>query len=126
MPAIALVCHLADGPGAEIECVSIGAARRAIAWCAYLEAHADRVYSLANDNAWLDGEIVRRIQTGKLAGSIKLRKIQRALPDSVKADDVAAACEVLEEHGWLVLEPVKPKIGRPYIVAHINPRGASS
>lgn len=123
MPALALVCHLADAVGNENEPVSAAAAERAMKWCDFLDAHAERVYSLVNDGAWLDAELVRRIEVGKLAGTVKLRDIQRTLSDEVKADDVAASCEVLEEHGWLRLVKVQPKTGRPSLIVHVNPRG---
>ncbi len=126
LPAIALVCHIASRPGAEDEPVSWDAAERARAWCAYLDAHADRIYALAGDNGYIEGEIVRRIEKGKAtkgkpSGSIKVRDLHRSLPGDPKIDRVQAACEQLEEHGWLRLEEVQPKIGRPHWIAHINP-----
>jgi hypothetical protein len=125
MPAIALVCHLASGPGSEDQPVSLAATERAMAWCRYLDAHAERVYSMASDGAWLDEEIVRRIQTGKIKGAVRVRDIRRGFPRTVKTEDVECSCEVLAEQGWLVLEEVKPKVGRPSLVAHINPKGAA-
>ncbi len=91
-----------------------------------LDAHADRVYSMARCR--VDR---RRDRAADPAGKIKpgvipVRDIQRMLPGSVKAAEVEAACEVLEEHGWLVLEEVrKASRGRPSLVAHINPKGAA-
>jgi hypothetical protein len=128
MPAIALVCHLASGPGAEDAPVTVAATERAVAWCTYLDAHAERVYSMARDAGWVDAEIVRRIETGKIKpGTIALRDIQRMLPRSVKSVEVEQSCEVLEEHGWLVLEEVKKAgRGRPSLMAHINPKGAAA
>lgn len=122
MPAIALICHVASRPGAENEQVTIEATERARAWCAYLDAHADRVYALASDNGWIESELVRRIEAGKLVGTITLRKIQRTLPGDPKADHVHAACEALEELGWLTLGETKGA-GRPSPIAHINPLG---
>lgn len=128
MPALALVCHLASGPGTECTPVSLAATERAVALCAYLDAHAERVYSMARDAGWIDAEIVRKIEAGKIKpGVIAVRDIQRMLPRFVKSAEVEAACEVLEEHGWLVLEEVKkPGRGRPSLVAHINPKGAAA
>jgi putative DNA primase/helicase len=125
MPALALVCHLADGPGTESTAVTIAATKRAVAWCEYLDAHADRIYSMARDSAWVDAEIARRIETGKIKpGMIHLREIQRMLPRSVKSTEVEAACEALEDLGWLTLEEVKRpgRAGRPSLMAHINPK----
>jgi putative DNA primase/helicase len=47
MPAIALVYHLASGPGCENTPITALAAQTAIRWCEYLEHHARRVYSIA-------------------------------------------------------------------------------
>jgi Protein of unknown function (DUF3987)/DnaB-like helicase N terminal domain len=44
MPSLALLSHLADSPGRPGP-VSLEAAKRAAAWCEYLEAHARRLYS---------------------------------------------------------------------------------
>jgi hypothetical protein len=126
MPAIALMLHLASGPGTENEPVSAWAARTAIEWCTYLGSHAIRVYGIAaNPYRVVANAIADRITAGKFAGTVTRRHIQHAL-DAYEAKDVADAVELLEELGWLRTREVRKgkgsRGGAPSVEVDINPR----
>lgn len=128
MPAIALVLHLASGPGLENEPVSAWAAKTAIEWCTYLGSHAIRVYSIAADPAHAIARVIAdRIAAGKWTGTVKRREIQRSL-DVYAAKDIAAAVELLEDLGWLRIGEVRGggEGGAPSAVVEINPMAVSS
>lgn len=122
MPALALVCHLASGPGTENEDVTLFAAQRAAAWCEYLEAHALRVYALA-DSPVLEAQIIERIESGALRGKdLSLTTVRRRFWQKVPAAEFEDACKVLEELGWLVLNEAKGGgRGRPPVLVSFNP-----
>lgn len=125
MPAIALVCHLASGPGHENTPITAWAAQTAITWCEYLEHHARRVYSIAADPARAVAKLIEaRIIDGRLTGVVKQRVIQREL-GAYEAKDVRDAIELLEDLGWLRcdVERSGSKGGRPSPVVIVNPRG---
>jgi putative DNA primase/helicase len=54
-PSLALLCHLIDNP--QGGAVSEESTLRALAWCEYLESHAQRLYSQAHSP-----EVVSAIQ----------------------------------------------------------------
>lgn len=122
MPALALVWHLASCEGNENQSVSLIAAQRAAQWCAYLAAHAERVYSLANDSSSVERKLIDRIESGELATKVPMSNIRRRWFQSVRSHDFEEACERLQSYGWLVLEPMPSgKPGRPPMMVTINP-----
>jgi hypothetical protein len=125
MPAIALVCHLASGPGHEDAPITAWAAQTAITWCEYLEHHARRVYSIAADPSRAVAKLIEdRIVDGRLSGVIKQRVIQRQL-GNYEAKDVHDAVDLLEDLGWLRSATVKPgsRGGRSSMEVIVNPKG---
>lgn len=125
MPAIALVCHLASGPGHENLPITASAAQTAITWCEYLEHHARRIYAIAADPCRAVAKLIEaRILDGRLSGTVKQRTIQRQLVDHEPAV-VHDALGLLEDLGWLRLDMERPgsKGGRPSRVVIVNPRG---
>ena len=126
MPSLALVFHLvsivhgtAEGTGK----VGAEAARRAIAWCEYLETHARRLYASAEDAA-LEGAraLLRRIRKRDVRDGCTLREVYRGHEWSRLStpEEVNAAAAVLEEHGWLRVEKV-PTNGRPTVRIRLHP-----
>jgi putative DNA primase/helicase len=124
MPSLALLFHLlevvdgrASGP------VSKPAAVMAVAWCDFLEAHAQRIYQAVTEHALFAARaLAKRIQEGGLSSPFTTRDVYRngwtGLSDP---DDVKAAAEVLEDWGWIRSERVLTS-GRPRSQYHINPQ----
>src|SRR5215212_2928860 len=99
-------------------------ALRAAAWCEYLESHAMRVYSPTLDVATVAAKtLLDRIEAGDVSHGAKVREIyNRQWAGLATRDEVAAAIEILEEHGWARRATIKPKGGgRPSEVMHIHP-----
>jgi putative DNA primase/helicase len=126
MPALALILHVVDcldmrtgGP------VSEQAARRAVAWCTYLEAHARRVYqtitALTITTATL---LAAKLSRGELPSPFRARTVLRkgwtGLSDMEAID---LALDLLEELYWVrrVDVPATVKGGRPTAEYLVNP-----
>jgi hypothetical protein len=124
MPSIALICHLCDAKQLDSP-VTLEAARRAAAWCEFLESHARRVYfavtSRIESAARLLGE---KIQQGKLSNAFSARDAYRpqwtGLSDS---KDVKEALDLLEDIGWIKGDLVTPEGGgRSTMHYQVNPK----
>ncbi|MDS4054983.1 YfjI family protein [Accumulibacter sp.] len=109
--ALALLFHLIEraeairqghAPGP----VSLAAAQRAAGWCAYLEAHARRIFALGQTlQSQAAGELARRIEAGALAGieSFTARDVYRKQWHLLNdAEIVGDALNELVEAGWLL------------------------
>jgi hypothetical protein len=99
-------------------------AMRAAAWCDYLESHATRIYSPTLDVATVAAKsLLDRIDLGDVEHGAKVREIYRNQWSSLTTpEEVAAAIDVLVEHGWTRRATVKPKGGgRPSEVLHVHP-----
>ncbi len=124
MPALALLCSLADG---HTEAVPLASANRAAAWCEYLEPHARRIYAskLAPEMAAAQ-TLSRKLKSGwhKMDGSFTLRDAYRTQWSGLTTPDEArAALHVLCEYEWLRKVQVTPDgAGRPSETYRINPR----
>jgi hypothetical protein len=111
MPSLALVFHLiesVDGTG-EGGAVSLRPALQAAAWCEYLETHATRLYSSA-ENPAMEGAraLLERIRKGDVSDDDSTRSVYRKHWARLStSDEVQNACGVLEEFGWLRLETAK-------------------
>lgn len=123
MPKLALICHLASGPGAENQRIPIHAAKQAALWCDYLEKHAERVYAMKDRS--IEQLIVEKIKSGRLTGELGVRDLHRRYFDQRdrKTEDVRSALEELEHLGWVRLHTQQTG-GRPRDIAVINPMGA--
>ena len=126
-PALALIFHLvscaADGTRGE---VNRTAALRAVAWCAFLEAHARRCYGLLKDDGLRAAQaLVRKVERGELEDGFTLRDVRRNGWHNLKADDaIRAALEWLEDENWLRGEEIGgtgPGGGRRTTRYRINP-----
>jgi putative DNA primase/helicase len=125
MPSLALLFHLIDvAAGATPAPVSLESARRAAAWCDYLEAHARRIYQGAFDG---DPEPAQRLGErlkASLPDPFTVRQVvQKGWTGLTTTEDVERAVAILEEHDWLrrVEVPPGPEGGRPRQEIHINP-----
>ena len=120
VPALALICHLADGRTGP---VCLGAVEKAIAWAAYLETHALRCYGAAiQAEVATARSILARIKKGDLpADRFSSRDVWR--PNwSGLADrsQVNQALEYLVSMDWLLPETI-PTQGRDATIYRLNP-----
>ncbi len=126
-PALALIFHLVDWAAHGV-CgpVSDEAARRAAAWCEYLEAHARRCYGLLKDDGLRAAQALAvKLQRGTLADGFTLRDVRRNQWRNLTADDaIQAALDWLEDEDWLrseVTGGAGPGTGRRTVRYTINP-----
>jgi hypothetical protein len=111
MPSLALLFQLiefVDGSG-EVGAVERKAALQAAAWCEYLESHAARLYSSA-ENPAMEGAraLLDRIRKGEVHDSDSTRSVYRRHWAKLSTpEEVNSAAGVLEEFGWLRLEVAK-------------------
>jgi hypothetical protein len=104
--------------------VGAESALRAAIWCDFLEGHAMRLYHPALMAPTLTASaLLERIEGGDVAHGMKTRDIWRkGWQDLATAEDLRRAVEVLEEHGWVRREMVKPPGGgRPSEHLHVHP-----
>ena len=124
MPALALLFALTDG---HTDAVPMESAKRAAAWCEYLEPHARRVYAskLAPELAAAQ-TLARKLKGGwqSTAGSFTVRDVYRPQWTGLNSPDEArAALLVLTEYGWVRKEQTTTEgAGRPTEIYRINPR----
>ena len=114
-PALALVCHLADG---ETGPVSLEALTRALAWVEYLTTHAARVYDglLRRDQSSAQA-LGAKIKAGALGARFSLR----AVSNQGWSGLCGPAVDVLCDHDWLRAERRETQ-GRTAVEYLINPR----
>lgn len=123
MPALALLFHLLDIVSQrETGGVSLASARRAAAWCEFLELHARKVYH-PEVNAGVDAAhaLVKKIASGAVIDGHPVRDIYRAQWSGLATSDrVYAALDLLSDLGWLRLE-TRATNGRPSEVVRLHP-----
>ena len=121
VPAVALVCALADE---EAE-VSEASLLRALAWAEYLESHAERVYA-AGTVMDLDGAValLAKIRAGAVKDGFKPADVYlKGWSNLATPKDVGAAARILCDLGHLRRDetPPGPGGGRPSVTYQINP-----
>jgi putative DNA primase/helicase len=130
MPTLALIGHLIDGvAGGPTGPVSGGAAARAVAWCAYLQGHARRLYASVTDRAQVAAaRLAAQLTHGRLPSPFTARDVYRnEWTGLTEPRVVQGALAYLEELGWLRSEAVRiPDGGRPSVRFHPNPRLAAA
>jgi putative DNA primase/helicase len=124
MPSLALVFQLiefVDGSG-EGGVVGLRATLQAAAWCEYLETHARRLYSSAENPAVEEARaLLERIRKGDVHDGDPTRSVYRRHWTKLSTpEEVSNACQVLEEYGWLRVEAVKTS-GRSTTRLHLHP-----
>ena len=111
LPSLALIFQLieyVDGPD-EVGAVGLRAALQAAAWCEYLETHAARLYSSA-ENPAMEGAraLLDRFRKGDVSDGDSTRSVYRRHWSKLSTpEEVSSACSVLEEFGWLRIQAVK-------------------
>jgi hypothetical protein len=124
--SLALIFEVIDYIGGESngKAVRKSSALRAAAWCEYLESHAMRIYSPTLDVATVAAKtLLDRIGVGDVEHGTKVREVYNHQWSGLATrEEVTAAIEVLEGHGWLRRATIKPKGGgRPSEVIHVHP-----
>ena len=121
VPSLALLFHLADEPDGGP--VTESALLRALDWAKYLESHARRIYgSIALASLGAAHRLAAKIRDGAVNDGFTLRDVYRnGWSGLTDRKQVAAAVDVLTDHGWLQVEEI-PTDGRPATVYRINPR----
>jgi hypothetical protein len=126
MPKLAGLIHLGEGETGEL--VGLDSARRAAAWCDYLESHARRVYSAALTPETLAAlALAEKIQSGRavLDGVLTVRDVyQKRWQGLDTPEAVKAAVDVLADHDWLRQIPGDggAQGGRPSLRYEANPK----
>ena len=125
MPSLALLFHLVDcverGTGGP---VSAAAAERAVAWCAYLEPHARRVYESVTDGARLGAAVLAaRLRAGALPSPFRARDVRlKGWSYLTDPKEIVAALDLLEGLHWVRCVKVSPEGGgRPTFEYCTNP-----
>ena len=124
VPALALICHLADNGVGSVSRVAV---LRALAWAEYLESHARRAYaSLDTLEHAAARAIIDRLRKGDLPHQFQARDVYRKqwahLSDRHLVLD---ALELLTDLDWLssLERPGAETGGRPGRIYIANPRG---
>jgi hypothetical protein len=124
MRSLALIFQIiefVDGTS-EAGAVGLRPTLQAAAWCEYLETHARRLYSSA-ENPAMEGArtLLERIRTGDVHDGDSTRSVYRKHWAKLSTpEEVSSACAVLEEFGWLRIEVVKTS-GRSTIRLRLHP-----
>jgi len=104
MPSLALLFHLAESAGGG-NTVSLQCARRAAAWCEYLESHARRVYScIVTPQLRAARELADKIKHRKVGtdGFFSCRDVYlKGWSGLDSPEAVKLAAEVLQDAGWV-------------------------
>jgi predicted transcriptional regulator len=126
MPSLALIFHLAEYVTSE--CATMPSATRhsaeqAIAWCAYLESHAHRLYdSAVHPGVARAGELLAHLQRGDSTDGTSVRDLWRKHWSGLDTpESVEAALKLLADYGWVRFEDRKPATGRPTKVVRLHP-----
>jgi Protein of unknown function (DUF3987) len=120
VPALALICHLADGGKNDVTKL---AAERALMWVDYLETHARRAFAsitVASTDAAM--AIIAKVKSGHLKRQFSSREVWR--PGWSRLTDsgiVNAALKLLVDYDWLAVATVET-FGRTATVYIVNPK----
>jgi Protein of unknown function (DUF3987) len=120
IPALALICHLADGGAGP---VSLTAFKRAEMWAEYLKSHATRLYGgLIRPDLSAAQALGDHVVAGDLGGEFALRDVYRRCWSGLTSREAArSATAVLCDHDWLAEAP-RMSAGRTATVYLVNPK----
>ena len=126
MPSLALIFHCIDITDSKARGnVSGKAARLAVDWCKYLESHARRIYAMAESPEHEAAvRLADKIRAKALPSLFTCKAVYDRGWHGLGRDEVTAACEILIDENWLIVErkPATGNRGRPPLpVYHINP-----
>lgn len=121
VPAVALVCHLADNAnGGRIDSASL---LRALGWAEYADSHARRAYaSVAQPEIAGARELLRRIRAGAVPPTFRVRDVYlKGWTRLSKPEQAHQAARLLADLDYLS-EHSEPTGGRSAISYLVNPR----
>lgn len=120
LPALALICELADNPNAAA--VSLQAWNKAMAWGDYLESHLRKIYapSIRADITAAEKILERLDELGSEFSTRDLYK--RDWAGLTELDTLRAALDLLARHGWIQAIEETPRPGRPSELWQVNPQ----
>lgn len=127
MPGLALLFGLIEAAdrGQPPHSISLENARRAAAFCEFLESHARKIYAIVERQEVRDADALRRrIERGQIKDGDRIRDIAIKCwaPFGHNADAIKkAVTSVLEPYGWARLETIRGEKGRPSEVIRLNP-----
>jgi len=128
MPSLALLFHLAETAGSSnAGTVSLASAKRAAAWCEYLESHARRVYScIVTPQLRAARELADKIKRRRVGaeGFFSCRDVYlKGWSGLDSPEAVKQASEVLQDAGWVrdLSGESGPFGGRPSNRYEVNP-----
>lgn len=129
MPSLALLFHLVEvackKPVKPAGGVSRAAAGLAAAWCAYLEAHAEKVYAVERHPGDGAGRaLAEKIRAGAILDGQTVRTIYRHQWSGLTTpQNVSAGLAVLEALHWVRVSagPVSERGGQPADVIRLHP-----
>jgi putative DNA primase/helicase len=125
-PSLALIIHLVDHCQDEgvLPPVSEGPARKAAAWCEYLESHARRIYGDAVNNPWRTAHLIlKKIKAGKIQDGFGVRDIQRPnWTGLTENDEIRKGLEALEDENYIRRRIIENPQGRDKEIYIIDPR----
>jgi putative DNA primase/helicase len=131
MPSLSLLLHLPNPEpwspeGPPHRQVSESAARRAVAWCGYLEAHAQRIYqSVTRRTETGASRLAQHIKRGRLKDPFTVYQVKRQGWGGLGENkDIIEALTLLEELGWVRAgaRPSSAYGGKPTVEYHVNPK----
>ncbi|MDB4542925.1 YfjI family protein [bacterium] len=121
MPSLALIFHLIEGDGSAVGDI---ATTRAIVWCDYLEAHARRIYGLADDPYSGARHLITKL--GSLPSPFEKGHFNnRGWSGLTRAADINFALATLEERGYIESLEIKT-CTKPATHYYINPKLVAS
>ena len=123
MPSLALSFHLVAGVSTRNSGpVDLEAAKLAAEWCAYLEAHARKIYSPElQPEVTAARRIAKRIESGDIQDGQTVREIYRCQWSGLtNTESVNTGLQILMEHGWVRIHQDDTG-GRASNVLHIHP-----
>lgn len=121
LPALALICELADNPTAAA--VSLESWQRAEGWGLYLESHARKVYGagIYPDRAGA-AAVLEHLRTGTMGEEFSTRDVYlRGWSGLTELTAIRAALGLLAEHGFIRPKASEPGPGRPSERWEIHP-----
>jgi len=103
MPSLALLTHLLDVvSGSVVGDVSLDAAKKAAAWCEFLETHARRIYGLIGRHESAPAmSLAKKIREGRVADGFTARDIYRHEWSNLSKPEVQVAIDELIAKKWL-------------------------
>lgn len=126
LPSLSLIFQLCDDLDRAIETQSINikAIQQGIKWCEYLETHAVRLYSSAENHKMESAKaLFSKIQKKEISDGFTQRDVYSNHWSKLsEVEEVRQAVEILIMFGWIRPDEVKTTGGRPKQVYRIHPQ----